>query len=104
MLLGVIFVVYGIYSLSTNIIATSKADQTRSLPSAISLSAKQSAPSTQQNQDFYYIQCWVGLLTVILWSFCILMIKMHHIEKKSSIRETTKSCSDYSIALHNVPV
>ena len=103
-LLATIFLVYGIYSLATNVIATNNSTEERTGTSVISLSAKQSEPITQQNKDFYYIQCWIGLLTVVIWGGAIMIIKMFHVKKKEDIDQTTKTCADYSVVIHNVPM
>jgi hypothetical protein len=68
-LLGILTLVYSIYSLATNIIAS----RNNSLGNnynvdylAISLASKQSNP-TDLNKLFYFIQAWLGMAVVIIW-------------------------------------
>lgn len=68
-LLGILTLVYSIYSLATNIIAS----KNNSLGSSytvdyltISLASKQSNP-TDLNKLFYFIQAWLGMAVVIIW-------------------------------------
>lgn len=68
-LLGILTVVYSIYALVTNIIASNSNTLGGSYTVdylSISLSAKESNP-TDQNKLYFYIQAWLGVATIVLW-------------------------------------
>lgn len=111
LLITVLFVVYGIYSLITNIIAAlgyNPISDKSALKSNIgilvlSLGSKQLNSSVPQNVDFYYIQCWIGLLLVLFWGVGILLIKLKEAEIINYMKQNKKSVADYSIAIYNIP-
>lgn len=68
-LLAIMTLVYSLYSIATNVIAAKNNAQGNNYTVdylTISLSSKQSN-NTTQNQRFYYIQAWLGVVTVIIW-------------------------------------
>ena len=71
-------VVYSIYAIVTNIIA---ADATvNSLYNldylTITLAAKQKIVN-DQNKLFYFIQCWLGVVVILIWFLVLIGIKYH---------------------------
>lgn len=78
-MLIVLFLLYGVFSLVTNVIAYQNfPDREQFLSNSsfliISLSPKQ-LNKTEENMNYYFIQCWLGLVTVIVWFFMFLGIK-----------------------------
>lgn len=75
-------VVYGIYAIVTNIKAADASFS--SLYSldymVITLAAKQKNP-TDQNKTYYFVQCWLGLVTVIVWFLFFIGIKFYEIKR-----------------------
>lgn len=68
-LLIILTLVYSIFALATNIIAAKNSSLDSSYTVdylTISLSSKESNPTTQ-NKLFYYIQCWLGMAVTIIW-------------------------------------
>lgn len=77
-LLMIMAVVYSIYAIVTNIIA---ADATvNSLYNldylTITLAAKQKIVN-DQNKLFYFIQCWLGVVVILIWFLVLIGIKYH---------------------------
>lgn len=69
MLMIVLTVIYSFYALATNIVAAKNNARGNDYTVdylTISLSSKQINP-TDQNKMYYYIQCWLGMITVIIW-------------------------------------
>lgn len=68
--------VYSIYAIVTNVIASSNGpiDISQLDYIAISLSAKQQN-QTEDNKRYYFISCWLGVAMIILWIFALVGIK-----------------------------
>lgn len=104
----IMFLVYGIFALVTNIIAATKFQPTdNNLTSnqnilIISLSSKQ-ANRTEENETFYYIQCWLGLVFVIIWGIFLIFIKYMEKDQEIKVSQETISASDFSVVMHDVP-
>lgn len=92
--------VYSIYAIATNIQASK--NSTSDLYSldyiSISLAAKQKNP-TSENETFYYIQCWLGLVVCLLWILVMIGIKYKEIKTQIEYDDDTSSVSDYSIVI-----
>ena len=79
-LLLVMSLVYSIYALVTNLIASGKinvanysVDTTADILS-ISLASKMT-DHTSENSTFYLIQCYIGLGMVVIWCFLLFVLK-----------------------------
>ena len=104
LLLIIMGLLYSIFALATNIIASG--NSVTSLSSydylSISLSSKQTN-DTSQNNLYYYIQCWIGVAVVAIWGFVLFGIKYFQIKSTIEYDHDTSSCSDYSIAIDGIP-
>lgn len=105
-LLGIMTVVYSIYALVTNIIAANS----NSLGSSytvdyltISLAAKESNP-TDRNKLYFYVQAWLGVVTVILWVLFFFINRYKEYRQAQEYDDETISISDYSVVLEGVPI
>ena len=106
-LLALLFCIYGIFALATNILAFNRFTQHETIPAeinflTISISAKQ-LNQTDQNNNFYFIQCWLGLVIVIIWFIAFIMAKYFEKNDEILIDNRTKSASDFSIVIEGVP-
>lgn len=68
----------------------------------LGMSSKQ-LNQTETNETYLLIQCWLGLLTVVIW--CIMLVVIKYLEKKEELRvlEQNKAASDFSVVIHGVP-
>jgi hypothetical protein len=77
-LLLILTVIYSIFALITNVIASRNGTLANSQSSvdyiAISLSSKQTNDNTT-NRRYYLIQCWLGVVNVIVWIFVLAALK-----------------------------
>lgn len=73
LLLAVMFLVYSIYAIISSAVAA-KDNTTIEDYIRISLAAKQ-LEETDTNKTLYYVQCWLGLLTMLLWIAVMVGIK-----------------------------
>ena len=75
-LLTIMTLVYSIYAIVTNVIASSNGpiDISQLDYIAISLSSKQQN-QTEDNKRYYFISCWLGVAMIILWIFALVGIK-----------------------------
>lgn len=101
-------IVYVLYSIATNVLAASSLNSTNTIQYkvdylTISLSSKQ-INDTATNRMYYYVQCWLGVVTVLIWSLVLVYIKFSEIKNAKSYDDDTISCSDYSVVLEGVPV
>ena len=101
-LLGAMFLVYSIYSLVSNWLAA-KDNKSISSYLKISLAAKQ-LEHIETNETLYYIQCWLGLVTMMVWILMMMGIKYFEIKEAIEYDVDTSSCSDYSIVLEGIPL
>ena len=95
------FLVYGIYSLVTNILASEANTRDDYIPEnvlIISLGSKQ-LNRTDTNKQYYVIQCWLGLVFIILLLFAEFLTK--YIEKgdENEVDEATLTAADFSIVI-----
>jgi len=103
LLLVIMAVIYGAYALGTNVLA-SKAVSSSGISIStvdyisISLSSKQTN-DTSRNRLFYYIQCWLGVVFILVWSLVLIYIKYSEVKNMSEYDDDTISCSDYSIVI-----
>ncbi len=107
LLLTVLFIVYGVFALTTNIIAYNNFQEemiaTKDNFLIISLSAKQLHHQVQQNSRFYLIQCWLGLAVVILWIGMFTAIKYMEQNDEILIDSQTISAADFTVVIEGVP-
>ena len=110
-LLLIMTVLYSIFALATNLVASSNYHPDSSTdPSlrtnygilAISLGSKQ-INATPENINLYNIQSWIGAGMLGLWAFFFIIAK--GLEKKAEIRirQQSYSASDFSIIIEGVP-
>ena len=108
-MLLVLTVVYSIYSLVTNLVASGKYDT--SDPTSIdttltwvslSLGSKQ-VNKTEENKTFYYIQAWIGAAVMLLWLLMMFLMKYFEKEEEVRVEEETISASDFSIVIEGMP-
>jgi hypothetical protein len=75
-LLGIMAVLYSIFAIVTNAIAAGAS--VNNLYSvdyiSISLAAKQQNDTTD-NRRYYFIQCWLGMVVVLVWALVLVGIK-----------------------------
>jgi hypothetical protein len=78
----ILTIVYSIFSLTTNIIASSFYKHSHTIASlassdsyvALSLGSKQLDP-TDKNKTYYIIQCWLGVAVLCLWLTMLFYLK-----------------------------
>lgn len=82
-LLTIMTLIYSSFALITNVIAanniSSQNTQTNVDYISISLSSKQTN-DTNANRQYYLIQCWLGVLTIIIWIFVLIGRKYFEIK------------------------
>ena len=80
-LLGILAVVYSIFAIITNGLAAGASISTLYKVDyiSISLAAKQSNDTTA-NRRYYFIQCWLGLVVVLVWGLVLVGIKYNEIK------------------------
>ena len=98
-------IVYGIFAIITNVLASNASvnDLYALDYIKISLAAKQNNP-TDTNKLYYFIQCWLGLVTILIWFLVIIGIKYLEIKRSIEYDEDTSSASDFSIVLEGMPL
>jgi hypothetical protein len=99
-------VVYSIYSLITNIIAAKNNAKGSSYTVdylTISLSSKESNDTTL-NRTFFYIEAWLGMVTVIIWIFIFLFNRYREFKESQEYDDSSKTVSDYSILMEGMPM
>ena len=78
--MAVMFLIYGIFALVTNVIAAQAYQPDDPAVNAhqgiliISLGAKK-LNATQENNHYYVVQCWLGVVTVFVWGLLFMFIK-----------------------------
>ena len=99
--------VYSIYALVTNVMASHKITSTSSITTnvdvlIISLASKMTS-ETDENKNYYLIQCYIGVGLVVIW--CIMFFVLKYFEKEQEVRveEQTISAADFSIVMEYVP-
>ena len=75
-LLALMGLIYSIYAIATNLKANSVNSSTTALVDyiTISLSPKQLKNNNSTN-NFYYIQCWIGVAVIAIWAFVFAALK-----------------------------
>ena len=102
--MGILAVIYSIYSLITNIIANKNNNGTYSVDYLIiSLAPKQKVDS-YNNRLYYFIQCILGAVTMFIWVLVFIFMKYYEVKSEEKEDDQTISCSDYSVVLEGVPV
>jgi hypothetical protein len=104
-LLGIMTAVYSIYALATNIIASNSNSLGNKYTVdylTISLASKQSNP-TERNKLYFYIQAWLGMVTVIVWILFFFINRYKEYKQAQEYDDETISISDYSVVLEGVP-
>jgi hypothetical protein len=106
-LLAIMTILYSIFALVTNIIAsqvlTSAGIQTTSLSYiTISLSSKETN-KTDTNSMYYFISCWLGVGMLLIWMLVLIGIKFYEVKDSNEYDQDTVSCSDYTILLDGMP-
>ena len=85
--------VYSIYALVTNIIASNVdlAKDVKALTNNLNIisliskiPAEYKTTDNSENEDMYEIQCWIGLAVVIIW--CLLFFVLKYFEKEEEVR------------------
>lgn len=100
--------VYSIYAFVTNLIASGKYDpgtnevDTSADVLSISLGSKQ-VNKTDENENYYYIQCWIGVGMVVIWTLMLFVLKYLEKEQEVRVDQETISPADFSIVLDGVP-
>ena len=106
-LLGIMFVVYSVYSLASNLKAANidingnYSSQILSFLS-ISLGSKQ-LYSSEEKIQMYVIGAWIGLAMLVLWSIAFLGLKYYQKESEVAILLETKSVSEYTLVIEKIP-
>lgn len=98
-------VVYSIFAIITNAIAAGT-DSTNLYSIdyiKISLASKQQN-DTPNNRRYYFIQCWLGMVVVLIWALMLVGIKYNEIKSSIEYDHDTSSASDYSMVLEGVPL
>ena len=81
-LLTILTIIYSAYALATNVLASSLVSSTGTINYTqidyikISLSSKQTY-DTPENRTFYYVSCWLGVATMLIWLLVIISIKFY---------------------------
>ena len=107
-LISLMGLIYGIYALATNIVAANTGDTTNLssyVPAdilSISLGPKQQY-QTDQNKQYYLIQCWIGLALMIVWGITFVLLKYFEKADEVAVEEQTISASDFSIVIEGMP-
>jgi hypothetical protein len=106
MLLGILTLVYSIFALATNVVASNN----NSLGSnytldylTISLASKQSNP-IDLNKLYYYVQAWLGMVVVIIWGIIFFVNRYREFKNSQEYDDETISISDYSVSLQGIPL
>lgn len=108
-LLTILLVIYSGYALATNVIASNLLSASGTISYSkidyinISLSSKQKY-DTPTNRLYYYISCWLGVGTAIIWLLVIVAIKYYEVKESNEYDKDTISCSDYSIVMEGLPL
>jgi hypothetical protein len=106
-LLGIMFVVYSVYSLATNLKAANidiNGNYSSEILSflSISLGSKQ-LYSSEEKIQMYVIGAWIGLAMLVLWSIAFLGLKYYQKESEVAILLETKSVSEYTLVIEKIP-
>ncbi len=109
-LLTILTVIYSAYALITNIAASNILNTTTGgvIYSQIdyikiSLSSKQTN-DTPTNRSYYYISCWLGVVTMLVWLLVTIAIKYYEIKDSNEYDKDTISCSDYTVVIEGMPL
>lgn len=103
-LLTILLIIYSGYALATNVLASNSLGDSGIIDYSkidyinISLSSKQ-MNYTPTNRLYYYISCWLGVATAIIWLLVIICIKYDEIKDSNKYDKDTISSSDYSIVM-----
>jgi hypothetical protein len=77
-LLLILTVIYSAYALITNYMASRNGSLTNKQTSvdyiSISLSSK-GTNDTSTNRMYYFVQCWLGIATIVVWIFSLAGMK-----------------------------
>lgn len=108
LLLVIMMVIYGAFALATNVLASAAVTSSGvSISSvdyiSISLSSKQ-LNDTTKNRLYYYIQCWLGVVFILVWGLIMIYVKYSEAKNMSDYDNDTISCSDYSIVIEGIPL
>jgi hypothetical protein len=79
LLLVIMMLIYGAFALATNVLASAAVSSSGISISnvdyiSISLSSKQ-LNDTKKNRLYFYIQCWLGVVFIIIWGLILIYIK-----------------------------
>ena len=114
-LLSFTFAIYSIYSLITNIISSNiyrsnlpdqeldNKDNSFEGFLVLSLGSKQ-LHEKPRDQNYYLIQCWLGVAFIVLWGIIFIWIKYKEMIGEMNLLRETKSAADFSITIENYPV
>jgi hypothetical protein len=104
--------IYAIYAFATNVVASGKftgcstTDTTKCTANfsyiAISLGSKQMSTS-EENKNFYYIQCWIGIAMVVVWFLTFALLKYYEKLKELEVDLETRSASDFALVVEGLP-
>ena len=98
-------ILYSIFAIVTNALAAGTSVDTLYKVDyiTISLAAKQSN-DTVDNRRYYFIQCWLGMVVVLVWALVLIGIKYNEIKSSIEYDQDTSSCSDYSVVIEGIPL
>lgn len=106
-LLVILTIIYSVYALITNVLASRNGSlaniQTSVDYIAISLSSKETNDNST-NRMYYFIQCWLGVATIVIWIFVLAYLKFNEVKSIMDYDNDTISCSDYSVVMEGIPL
>lgn len=106
-LLVIMTIIYSAYALITNVLASRNGNLANIQSSldyiAISLSSKETNDNAT-NRLYYFIQCWLGVATIVIWIFVLAYLKFNEIKSVVDYDNDTISCSDYSVVMEGIPL
>lgn len=104
--------IYAIYAFATNVVASGKFKDCTTNDTlkctttlsyiAISLGSKQLSTS-EENKNFYYIQCWIGIGMVVVWFLTFALLKYYEKLKELEVDLETRSASDFTLVVEGLP-
>lgn len=106
-LLVILTIIYSAYALITNVLASRNGSLSNIQSSvdyiSISLSSKETNDNST-NRMYYFVQCWLGVATIVVWIFVLAYLKFNEIKSILDYDNDTISCSDYSVVMEGIPL
>jgi hypothetical protein len=104
-LLVIMTIIYSIFALITNVLASKNGNKPKTNIDYISISfSSKETNDNSDNRKCYFAQCSLGVINIIVWIFALAIMKFRKLKNIEEYDNDTISCSEYSVVMEGMPL